>query len=453
MRLAWFTPWSPQVSGIAGRSAEVTALLAGRGWGIDICVDERRVPNVARASDDAVTPGERRVQSAHDFVWRHVRGQYDLVVYQIGNSRHHDFIWPYLFRWPGLVVLHDARLHHARARRLLRPDGVEAYREEFHFNHETVAIAAAELAIHGFDGRYYAQWPMTRAIVEAARAVAAHTVGGAADLQEAHPGRAISYLPLGEGRLDPISEADRIAVRRAHGATDQAVVFGLFGGLAAEKRVAETLRAFAVIARDHQAARLWLAGHEDPSLGLTAVVRDLGLEDVVTRLGVLDDEGFDKALAAVDVSVNLRWPSAVETSGPWLRALAAGRPSIVMELPHQTHLPAYDPRDWRPRNAVDPREPVTAAVDVLDEHHSLVLAMERLAHDIDFRARLGRAARHYWEAEHTPAIMADRYDAVLREAMTRPVPEPQLPEALRPDLWQMTRRLVTPFGIERCELP
>jgi hypothetical protein len=44
-------------------------------------------------------------------------GQYDLCVYQTGNSRTHEFIWPYLFRWPGLVVLHDARLHHARARR------------------------------------------------------------------------------------------------------------------------------------------------------------------------------------------------------------------------------------------------------------------------------------------------------------------------------------------------
>ena len=118
MRLAWFTPWPPDASGIAGRSAEIVPLLAARGHGIDVFVDERRVP-VARSGAEAPSPGQVRVQSAHDFVWRAARGQYDLPVYQLGNSRLHEFIWPYLFGWPGLAVLHDARLHHARGRALL----------------------------------------------------------------------------------------------------------------------------------------------------------------------------------------------------------------------------------------------------------------------------------------------------------------------------------------------
>ena len=44
-------------------------------------------------------------------------------------------MWPYLFRYPGLVVLHDAHLHHARAWSLLRRKRHEAYRAEFEFNH------------------------------------------------------------------------------------------------------------------------------------------------------------------------------------------------------------------------------------------------------------------------------------------------------------------------------
>ncbi len=60
------------------------------------------------------------VRSAHDFVWARVRTPYDLVVYQMGNAWCHDYMWPYLFKWPGLVVLHDAHLHHARAWSLLR---------------------------------------------------------------------------------------------------------------------------------------------------------------------------------------------------------------------------------------------------------------------------------------------------------------------------------------------
>ena len=56
---------------------------------------------------------------AHDFVWKQQRAPYDLIVYQLGNARWHDYMWAYLVAYPGLVVLHDIRVHHARARHLL----------------------------------------------------------------------------------------------------------------------------------------------------------------------------------------------------------------------------------------------------------------------------------------------------------------------------------------------
>ena len=66
---------------------------------------------------DAGTAGHRtvpRVFIAHDFVWKQQRAPYDLIVYQLGNAPWHDYMWAYLAAFPGLVVLHDGRLHHAR---------------------------------------------------------------------------------------------------------------------------------------------------------------------------------------------------------------------------------------------------------------------------------------------------------------------------------------------------
>ena len=90
MRLAWFSPWPPQRSGIAGRSAELVAALAARGHAIDVFVDDQDPairPLLARESADEVQPGRVRIHSAHDFVWRVARpstsgrvGQYDLNV-------------------------------------------------------------------------------------------------------------------------------------------------------------------------------------------------------------------------------------------------------------------------------------------------------------------------------------------------------------------------------------
>src|SRR5215210_5563134 len=114
-RLAWFSPMPPVRSGIASYSAEVVRALR-QTHHIDVYVDSSSDSGSAQL-DPSVADGPA---SAHDFVWQHHKQPYDLTIYQIGNSSHHDFLWPYLFRYPGLHVLHDVHLHHARAAALLR---------------------------------------------------------------------------------------------------------------------------------------------------------------------------------------------------------------------------------------------------------------------------------------------------------------------------------------------
>ena len=444
MRLAWFSPWPPQTSGVAGRSVELTAALAAQGAGIDVFVDRRHVP-ARRAPDDAPAPGEVRVQSAHDFVWRHHRGQYDLAIYQLGNSTAHASIWPYLLHYPGLAVLHDAHLHHARGAALVRPESADPYRKALALDHPDVPAAVAELAVAGFGGSYVFLWPMVRSVVLASRAVGVHTRGGAAMLQAEFPDALIEYVALGSGRVDIGGEAARRDTRAALGLRDDALVFGVFGGLTADKRVPEILRAFTHVARRHPRAHLLLAGAPDGRLALPELIDGLGLASRTTLAPNLDDEPFERAIAAVDVSLNLRWPTARETSGPWLQALAASRATITFDLAHQAHLPALDPQTWLPRPSATGDDPIAVAIDILDEAHSLVLAMDRLAGDAGLRDRLGRAARRYWEREHTVARMADDYVRLIERTLARPA-SAALPAGTLPDPCRPARELTLALG-------
>jgi glycosyltransferase involved in cell wall biosynthesis len=449
MRLAFFTPWPPDRSGIAGRSAELVPALAAAGHGVDVFV--RDGVTGTQPPDGAPEPGEVRVQDAHDFVWRAARRQYDLPVYQLGNSHLHEFIWPYLFRWPGLAVLHDARLHHARAAAHLQSHAATnragSYRAEFVWNHPDVDPAAAELAIAGFDGSYYYLWPMVRDIITVSRTSAVHARGAAAALQEAFPGEPVEYLTLGEGRDVELTETERQSARADLGFGPDTVACGVFGGLTLEKRVPEVMRAFRACLGVNPSSRLLLAGTAHPSLDWRRLARDAGIEHAVIFRQNLDDLAFDQALAAVDISLNLRWPSVLETSGPWLRAMAAGRATIVTDLAHQSHVPSLDPRTWQ---SIHP-DPVTIAVDLLDEAHSLGLALRRLVTDTAFRHRLGRAARRYWEKTHTFTRMRDEYLALMDRAVrhVRPVPDPPV---LGYDPWSEARVLTAPFGHLSCEL-
>src|SRR2546430_12142591 len=60
---------------------------------------------------------------------------------------------------------------------------------------------------------------------------------------------------------------------------------------------------------------------------------------------------FRSHLAACDVTLNLRWPTARETSGPWLRALAAARATVITDLVHHADVPSLDPRTWGDRKS------------------------------------------------------------------------------------------------------
>jgi len=410
--------------------------------------------------------------NAHDFVWHQRQKPYDLIVYQIGNSSHHDYIWPYLFRYPGLTVLHDAHLHHARAAALLRTKRAQDYRIEFAANHPDANPDLAELAVAGFDSHLYYLWPMTRLVVEASKVTAVHTPALAAVLRADYPAARIEAIRLAHGETIPAGRARdaRIRVRDRHAIPHDTIVFGVFGGVTPEKRIPQILDALIDVLAYAPNARLLLAGTTAEHFDATAAVRDRGLESQVTMTGYLpDDEALADYLAACDVSLNLRWPTAREMSGPWLRALAAGLPTVTTDLAHVADVPSLDPRTWatRPGSGIrdpgsgteateigarsDPASriphPVTVAIDILDEDHSLRLAMRRLATDAALRASLGAGARTYWEQEHSMPRMREDYRRVIAAAVAAPAPTPPSPPHLVNDGDRKLKDLLRPFAI------
>lgn len=437
----------PARTGVAAYSAQVVAGLRPL-HEVEVFADE---PS-ARAARHAVAGGP--IRSAHEFLWEHRLRPFDLTVFQLGNSSAHDFLWPYLFRFPGLAVLHDAHLQHARAAALLRARRETEYRREFEANHPSASPGMAELAVKGFDSHLYYQWPMTTLAVQRSRMTAVHSRLSAAELHETSPTAAVETVRLGHGeRLSPEQAVVRRARgRRTHGIPNDAVLFGVFGALTPEKRVPQVLRAFAALLAYQPAARLLLAGAPASHYDTVGEVRRLGIADSVSITGYLEnDEAFTDAVAACDVSVNLRWPTAREISGPWLRALAAGKPTITTDLAHTADVPALDPRNWTVSHAspsIDRTpEAVTVAIDIVDEDHSLRLAMRRLASDADLRERLGRVAARYWDDRHSPEGMIADYNSLIARARTMPVPGIDLPAHLRDDGATTLHALLEPFGI------
>ena len=456
-RLAWFTPLPPVRSGIAQYNAELLPGLASR-YTIDVFVDGQ--PDAFHPPGDAVS-----VRNAHDFLWMHGRRPYDLVVYQLGNGRHHDYMWGYLARYPGLVVLHDGQLHQARGLALREQGRHDDYEEEFHYSHPDLNPAVLDLAVSGrlFGAAYV--WPMRRVVVASARVVAVHNQWLAEQLRDEHPATPVRVVEMGVPPSIPAPGA-RQTIRERHSLPQDAMLFTAFGEVTPAKRIPRAIRQFAAVAARVPSARLLIAGsvvdHYDPA----ADARSCGVEDRVTIAGHVPNEEVADYLEAADVCLCLRWPTSRETSAGWLRCIAAGRPTIVTDLAHTAHVPAYDPRGWAvvrtPARRTDaagwpvPDEPVCVSIDLLDEDHSLQLAMQRLATDAPFRLRLGHDARAYWSERHTLAGMVSAYVTLLDAALTAPMPDPAavaaLPAHFRSDGTEHASRLLQTMGLDETAI-
>ena len=436
VRLAWFSPLPPSSSGIAAYSDEVLPRLRGAGLEIDTFADA----------------------NAQDFVWRHRRHAYDLTVFQMGNAACHDYMWGYLFRYPGIVVLHDAQLHQARALSLTKRwvPRRDDYLAEFRANHPEAPDHLGDLvALGGMGGTMFQHWPLVRLVIDSARMVIVHNARLAADLRETHPTSTIHDIPMGVA--DPFGgsqdtphqrrDRSRASLLARHGIPEDAIVLAAFGGITPEKRIPEILRALSAVAEQHPRLHFMLVGNRVAHYDVMNDARAWGIADRVHVTGFVPDEALTDYLVAADICACLRWPTNRETSASWLRCLAAGRPTLITDLAHLADVPTLDPRGWRPLQiGAEPQEPVAVSIDLLDEDHSLQLAFERLAIDVRLRDQLGHGARAWWQTHHQLPPMADAYVRLLAMALATPAPTVSLPSHLTDDGTRRVERLFAEIG-------
>jgi glycosyltransferase involved in cell wall biosynthesis len=254
----------------------------------------------------------------------------DAALYHLGNNRLHAEIYRRALEKPGVVVLHDAVLHHF----LLGQLGEAEYVEEFVHNYgEWNRGLARELwrgrAASGADYRYF-QFPMLRRALERARAVVVHNPAAARIAREHAPGARIEEIPhlFAEPQLG--SEAEAIRYRQRLGIGPEIFLFGVFGYLRESKRLVSVLDAFAHLHRDCPRAALLIAG-EFVSTDLARAVEPLLGTAGVYRLPHLSERDFWTAAQAVDACINLRYPAAGETSGIAIRLMGIGKPVLLTE--------------------------------------------------------------------------------------------------------------------------
>ncbi len=263
---------------------------------------------------------------------------------------------------------------------------------------------------------------MLRTVVESSRLIVVHNDWLADRIRQAHSHVTVQVVEMGVP--EPVaSPRARETVRTRHRIPAGDVLFLSLGKVTPEKRIGEAIRALAAMSGPVPPAHLLLAGETVDYYDPAAEARAAGIEDRVTVAGYLADGEIDDYIAAADVCLCMRWPTSRETSASWLRCLAAGRPTVTTDLVHTVNVPTLDARDG---SLLGSGDPVGISVDILDEGHSLRLAMRTLAEDAELRHTLGTNARELWASRFRLEQMVESYRRVIDLAAAAPFPEEQI---------------------------
>ena len=249
---------------------------------------------------------------------------FDVAIYQLGNNPSHEFVLEEAMRRPGIAVLHDVVLHHLIVEMTLARGDADAYVAALEENHGEAGAAWARgraAGLHSEMGNFLL--PASVEVARRSRAVLVHNQWARDRLLSFGVTTPIHVVP------HPfVDEPLSAAPVRGH----RERVIGLFGFLTSAKRGEVVLEAFRRARERNPNLRLLIVGEPAPNIQMPS-------GEGITVTGYVADDDFGRYYAEADRLVNLRYPSAGETSGTLIRALAAGKPVAVSDYAQFAEFP------------------------------------------------------------------------------------------------------------------
>ncbi|HSL82746.1 MAG TPA: glycosyltransferase family 4 protein, partial [Thermoanaerobaculia bacterium] len=399
--LDYLSPLPPVRSGIADYSVDLLPHLAAGGDVRVLGLPGQPVDEAVAARFGVVPAAEAQPPSGRT-VWEESPR---LPLYQMGNNLHHHPVHEAALARPGVLVLHDLVLHHLVAEESLGHGDFEAYRSRLAADHGWIGEEAARPREWGAEViTSLFELPAHRTVLRRQRGVLVHNRWAAARIAEDDPEVRVGVVPMAVPLPPPADQEAGRAFRRRHGVPEGAPVLGSFGFQTPIKRTAVVVEALA--APGLAGAHLLVVG--ETVADLDARARELGVADRVHVTGFVPYAEFEAAIAACDLALNLRYPTAGETSASLLRVLAVGRPAVVSDFAQFTELP----------EAVAVKAPLGEG-----EVAGLVRELAALLADPGRLAAMGAAAREHVRTCHDPAAAAGEVWAACREWAGAPPPD------------------------------
>lgn len=390
-RLAYVSPMPPSRSGVADYSAALLPALAQH-YQIDVIVEA------------VGTTSKSEYYQLRDASWlRQNAESYSSVLYHMGNSSYHSYIFELLDKVPGIIVLHDFYLSGLIWEMEQRQSFSGIKLQELYYSHGYAALAEAQDDEQAVAMRY----PFNRTILQRAQGVIVHSAVSLRLAEQWFGVQACAdwmQIPL----LRELTDTNDRLTSRAHSraalkvADDAFLVcsFGLLGKTKLNDRLLDAWLS-SDLANDPKCYLVFVGelGNDDYGSAFRQKLAALDSDSRISITGWADEETFEHYLTAADVAVQLRSLSRGETSAAVLDCMNHSLATIVNANGSMADLPENS---------------VLRLPDAFT-NEELTDALHLLRRDPQACSAIGQYAREVIERQHAPQHCADLYHAAIEK--------------------------------------
>lgn len=406
-RIAFFTPLPPIQSGISDYSVDILNAICTH-FDIDVYIDDNY--NV-----DCILNQNINIYNHKSFK-KNCNRYYD-IIYQVGNSEYHIYMWHYIEKYKGTVVLHDFNLHLVVGHYALylAKNDYKLYRKYllYDFNVEVVdsyldslkkgltKIKSADMELNGFVTNY-------------ANKIIVHSNEAREKLLLRDIHRSVRTIPH-YAKIGFLVNNEEIKLNM--NIDNNTIIMASYGHIQETKRVIPILNAFNKLIKKYNNVKFIFVGKLDVNIrpSFESFLRDNEIEDKVSVTGYMDIDEFINYIDLADICFNLRYPYIGETSGSLMRILAKGKCVVVNdigsfgEIPDECcfKLPSID--NMSPNSEVD----------------AIYNAMIKLM-QVENRINISKKARKFAENNLDLKVVAEQYIDFINETKVPSLTEEML---------------------------
>lgn len=391
--IAMVTPLPPQKTGIADYTAELLHVLYEI-MDVDLYTD------CGKCNDDIIN-NHYNIKRFDELPI--MADTYDAIIYQIGNSNFHTYMYDLLMRYPGIVVSHDFFLDGLLSCVACDKKFGNVYFDDMFYGHGVKGVYFIRDVGSGLS-----PFPMNKRILDMSTGVIFHSIY-ARKLYEKfyHSADNLNYTIINLLRTLPslLSISEREKLRYSLGIENDVFVVTSFGIMLRAKMSLSVLKGYIKFTSKmpHVKTLMIFVGQNMDEAYEKEIQEIVAERNDVKLTGYASREEYTNYLSVADVAVQLRQQSRGETSGAALDVLAHGVPLIVNDYASFEEFP----------------DDVVVKVPERPSADDIAGALCRLATEGDFRSKVGQSGYDYIKKDHDPRVVAKEYLDFVNRTIAR----------------------------------